>query len=204
MIKTQEAAAVQLFLDKVDQVLNSNTLILTFQANFQDLALAKRDVTQFLKAPDFKDRLFSAALERGWSNFYYCDNNNNQLKPIPNFRFVKYEFDLEWELLTRRKGAPYLRLMLMGNDVERIFMSPYQKGLSKEEAVPIVRDFLNTLIDKQQYKLLKLDINFAYSIAEIRQKRWQTYFCDGIAANTATLLIREDNSAFLILTNGTD
>ena len=68
MIKIQEATAVQLFLDKVDQVLNSNTLILTLQASFQDLALAKRDVTQFLKAPGFKERLFSVALERGWSN----------------------------------------------------------------------------------------------------------------------------------------
>ncbi|MCP4442174.1 MAG: hypothetical protein GY810_24970 [Aureispira sp.] len=202
LINTEE---IRIFLDTVNKVLNSNTFILKTKANYLDLDIAQKEIKAFLMSKDFREGLMTQSKEHGWTNYHYYDKKDgNKLKPNERCRFVKNQFNLTFEPIPKKKCGAYLRLMLMGDDPLGIFLSPYQKGVSKEEAVRVARTFLNCLLEKQQYRLFKLNTDFGYTHEELRGTKDICYFSGGMSSDAATLIVREDNTAFMILTNGTD
>ena len=106
--------------------------------------------------------------------------------------------------LNGKKGEDYLISMLTTN-ADNIFNSPYNKELDQQKAQQLTKNFIDALSQQQSIEIYKMNTDYMYNRQDKPSgKKVMTYFEGGFGSDSSTLLIREDNKAFLLLTNGLD
>lgn len=189
---------IKAFLDGVDLVLNSNTFLLELKADFTDAEKATEEVSEFIRSGTFKNQILKQDLERGWENYHYLgvpDVEGDLFKP--NFR-------IELKELSNEASIDYLRNMLTIEQKESDFYSPYRNQMEKNKAQQLVVNFLHELLLQMNWKLFQLNTDFSYTREEIRNENEMAYFEGDYGSDSATLFVREDGRAFILLTNGLD
>jgi len=193
---------IKLFLDTVDQVLNSNTFLLPFEVKADNIDEA---LLGFIASESFIHQLASQDKEREWFNLHYFDHKTGNYK-LKNGNILKSEIDLKIKEIVVDK-SDYLIAMLTGDTSKGRFFSYYSKEISLEKAKVIVDNlisFLTTYDKYSEWKLFFVEPDFLKDTVERYSKNEElTYFNGGFGNDTATVILT-NNKGFLLLTNGID
>ncbi len=117
---------------------------------------------------------------------------------------MKPKFAIQFERLTTETGFEYLISMLTtkGNNT---FWSPYSKEIDHKKASKIVTDFIDELTLQQPYEIIKMNTDYMYNQVErYKNPKVMAYFEGDFSSDSSTVIIRKDNTAYLLLTNGCD
>ncbi|MDT0268750.1 hypothetical protein RM844_20905 [Streptomyces sp. DSM 44915] len=189
-----EPPAVDAFLTAVDQVMNSNTLLLTAAHDAPITVDNRQDVLcAFLRDPLFERLMYAADDRRGWHNLSQSYADQPPERPLPRAGFRAGLSPLDRAALVAR-----LRWMLHEGP------SPHLRHCSAARADALVRDLVRELLgaDGAAWSFAAVDPDFlrstGYHTGEEPQR--PAYF-DGGASDTATFLYR-DRVFHLLLTNG--
>lgn len=189
-----------LFLDTVDKVLNSNTFLLKTEVDFNSVKQTKVEISNFIKSNDFIHQILEQDVIRNWNNYY--EINHAQENDI---NFVKSDFEIKLEELNENEALYHLRTMITVEKNNHNFWSPYNTQIDKNKAMDIVNNFLYEITIDKKWKLFALNTDFGYSKTEKRNKKTtQAYFEGDFGSDSASLIVREDKEAYLLLTNGID
>lgn len=218
-----DSNATKTFLKAVNAVLNSNSFLLQFTL---DTSLPLEDSLQkFIQSEDFKAQIIEQDAQ-------YFGNYQRYREKYGDFgALVKPNFDIQTRhiaetnkmdylksLLTTNTDFLYLKILYEGGLTEEeahqaltrfksvinnkfFLQSPYNKELREEEADKIITPFLEELLQGQTWQLFRLNTDFLYDKYQGKNIMGYFYLLFG---DTATLILREDNQGFLLLTNGSD
>lgn len=198
-----EKKYTKLFLDLIDEVLNSNTFLLQTEINFKSLEEAKKDVHKFL-SEHFTHQLLEQDIARGWDNYYIANHKGDRM-PMDNISFVKPSFDIQLQELDYENALYFLRTMITVETNDYNFWSPYSKQIETEKAIDIVKNFIYEITIDKDWKLFVLNTDFGYAKTDkYHSKSTLAYFEGDFGSDSASIIVREDNTAYLLLTNGID
>ena len=198
-----EKKYTKLFLDLVDEVLNSNTFLLQTEINFTSLEQTKKDIHRFL-SENFTHQLLEQDIARGWDNYYIANHKGNRM-PMDNISFVKPSFDIQLQELDYEDALYFLRTMITVEKNDYNFCSPYSKQIETEKAIDIVKNFIYEIAIDKDWKLFVLNTDFGYAkTAKYHPKNTLAYFEGDYGSDNASIIVRADNAAYLLLTNGID
>ena len=200
MIDTiNSSSTINKFLENVDIVLNSNTFLLNLTVDFNNTKKAQHQLEVFAYSGNLKAELLKQDIERDWLIFHTI-NEKDEYILLEDGYLVKLEVEISTE-----QGFQYLRSMLTIEPGKHNFWSPYNKQIAMDKANELVKNFLYAIANDQIIKFYTLNTNFIYNFSEIRNTdETMAYFEGGYASDSATLLVREDSAAFMLLTNGID
>lgn len=179
---------IQLFLRKVEKVLNGRTLFLVFdklEAGLEDRALIKK----FIKSKAFDEKILEADWAQQEGDLFYRLTAQGYI-PIVN-SFTKK--DIVISSLEQETAFRYLVTMLTAN-TKNTFWSPYHQEIAEPEAAHIVASFLDSLGDKTAFRFYQLNIDFMDLAGE---------FWHHLGSDSVTVIVTEDKLLFLF-TNGGD
>ncbi len=183
------------FIEGVDQVLNSNTFLLEAIISYNDSKQATADMTVFAESGDIEKQIIKQDAER-WGNYSVSQRKGKMVKPNPILNLT---------VLAEADALLYLRSMLTVEKTIGKFWSPYSKAMERSKADAILEAFIWELTLGQKWKFYTLNIDFCYAYGDKSSKvKILHYFEDEYSSNSASLIVREDNKAFLLLTNGRD
>lgn len=194
---------IDAFIEAINSVLNSNTFLLSLSLDYEtSLEDLKEEFSHFVKSGNLKTQILEQDAE-SYGNYQRQAEKQGSLGNLH-----KNSFELQVRELKEDKKIGFLQALLTTQTDIQFLQSPYNKQLSKEEAHKVLNPFLQTLIGEKQWKLYKLSTNFLHTKEEERElrrkgKNIMSYFYD-LFGDTALLFSREDNKAFLLLTNGSD
>ena len=95
--------------------------------------------------------------------------------------------------------------MLTAETNNHNFWSPYNKQFDRTKAEVIVNNFIYELTLMQNYIVISTNTDYMYNrIEKYDNKDIIAYFEGDYGSDSSTLIIREDNRGFLLLTNGID
>jgi hypothetical protein len=186
-------APVEAFLDAVDKVMNSNTLLLKARADVPVTPANRAEVLQsLLRSSVFARMIREADHQRGWYNM-------QDGSPVLD------SFDLQLQELSESAFVARLRWMLMEA------FSPYRRHLSAPRADEVIDGFLLWLNTQQPHgehgrepwSFCDVHPNFLRSTGYYVNAPGtaQTTYFDGGPSDTATL-IHGRTLILLLLTNG--
>ena len=189
---------VELFLDGVDRVLNSNTFLFSFDLKGQSIQNAVRS---FIFSETFLQQILQQDIDRQWHNMHAYDEAEGVYKPKPG-ALVK-----ENCLLTLSGPRPdkqeYLMAMLTGDTTKGSFYSFYNTKLKRDEALGIVTNLVDYIFGREQWELFMLEPTFLWSAEEVQSNTIMSYF-EGDYANDSATVLATGTNGFIILTNGID
>jgi len=188
------------FLDAVDEVLNSQTFLGHFSiALNESIETALRN---FIASNELKKQI----LEQDLLKFGNYKRQEGKLGTLGNLH--KSSFEIYLKLIKKENSFDYLKALLTTKTDLFFLQSPYNKELSELRVEKILRRFIETLLDESDWDLYSLNTSFLYNKEEERSLRREgkyiiSYFYN-LFGDTASLVIVENNQAFLLLTNGSD
>lgn len=184
---------VRNFLDGVDTVLNSNTFLLELTIESTDESEIKRSLEKFLRSGEFKTQIIAQDKLREWNNYSHTKNGE----------IIKPEFTILLEQVLPNDVVSYFRMMLTVEPNTYNFWSPYCKQFNSEKSEALVKNFIWELTIGIGYKVFRLNTDFSYTQVERNdRKNIMAYFEGDYGSDSATLILREDKVACLLLTNG--
>lgn len=188
--------SIKTFLDAADQVLNSNTFLLELRADFTNPVQAQADVAEFIRSGEFKKQVLEQDIVREWENYHIKGH------PVLEGDLFKPGFEISLAELPHNDAVSYLRNMLTIEVEGTEFFSPYGNQLPQITGQRLTVNFLEELMLQMNWKLFRMNTDFSSSRYELKRKKELAYFEGGFSSDSATLLVREDQCAFLLLTNG--
>lgn len=190
---------VKRFLDAVDQVLNSNTFLLSFHGQEDNLA---ESFQKFIEC-DFMDQLILQDAHRDWDNYWYYgqDDAKNAYKKE---QVVRHQFNGSIQRMQPEHRLAYLEDMLTTKSIMHHFKSPHQRSIPEYIAAEIVHNFIEAIMSGRPWRLFQVTPNFCYTLLEQEEDPDIIgYFGGNGFGDSASILLRDDNKAYLLLTNGT-
>ncbi len=196
---------VKAFLAAVDDVLNSNTILLSlpFISRLDAAEDWQRKLSEYLHSAVFSAAVFSYYMRRSRGAIRADEPKIFRPQNLPRFeRIVKYRSYLAAMLVADWRTPIAL------NGYQMSFYSPYQKALPLKKAAGYVNAFLAALFAAGRVEAWALSTDFiapASAFTHEERKKWMTYFDGdkGIPTDSATLFMDEER-AYLLLTNGND
>lgn len=186
------------FLDGVDRVLNSNTFMLSFHLNDQDLPAA---LHSFVHSDDFVKQMLQQDIDRQWHNMHIYNEEENQYE-VRSGTLVKENATLALSG-PHTEGLQYLVAMLTGDFSKGSFYSFYNTKLTSEDAMSLVSDLIEFLFSNEKWQLFTIEPDFLTTAEEVGLTSHICYFEGDYGNDTATVLT-DGKMAYLILTNGID
>lgn len=188
-----EVSHIDIFLDGVDLVLNSNTFLLRLEVINGTIVQLKDQLRQVIDSGEFKAQILQQDKLRGWNNYDL----------VREEKLIKANYSLQLQPIDEEDVESYFRLMLTVDNNPYNFWSPYNQQFDKPKAIALTRNFLSELSQNQSIAVYRLNTDFSYSQVEAyRKKGLMAYFEGDYGSDSATLVIRRDGPAYLILTNG--
>ena len=197
---------IKYFLDKVDTVLNSNTFLLKTKIAFENVLETERNLHDFISSGKFKKQILKQDIIREWTNYHQV-NDDGKLVITATGILAKPTFKIQLKRLTKAASLTYFRSMLtVETDTNNYnFWSPYSKAINSTEAMLYVQNFLGKLGEGQEFIVYTCNTDFCYSIGEqYHNEKVMGYFEGDYGSDSMTVIIRKDNEAFILLTNGRD
>ena len=188
---------IQIFLDAVDIVLNSNTFLLQFDLNTESTT---ENILNFINSQSFKNQIIHQDKERKWFNIHYFDYKT-ELYKIKSGSILKEEFELTIIEIVDKK-SDYLAAFLTADATKGRFRSFYDEQINIENATEIVNNFVSFLSPKNYWKLFFVAPNFLKQTNEKYSKNENLRYFEGINGNDTATIILCKNTGFLLLTNG--
>lgn len=190
-----EVSHIERFMDGVDTVLNSNTLLLTLNVRCGPIERLEKQIRQFIDSGAFKAQLLQQDKTRRWNNY----------SRVKDEQLIKLNYMLQLQLIPEVEVEIYFSLMLSVDRNPYNFWSPYSTQFEKPKSIALTKYFLSELSQNQQISVYRLNTNFSYTQVEAyRKKKRMAYFEGDYGSDSATIIVRGDGHASLILTNGRD
>ncbi|OQP64627.1 hypothetical protein [Niastella populi] len=190
---------IKTFLDAVDTVLNSNTFILRFDLNSNDI---NTELLNFIKSESFIQQLANQDKERGWYNMHDFDYKTESYK-LRKGNIFKDKILLKIKEVENEKSE-YLVSMLTGDTAKGPFFSFYSKQLEKEKSIELVDNLTSFLSVYSNWRLFIVEPDFLKNAVEVYSKEEDLRYFEGdYGADTATIILTKDKG-YLLLTNGID
>ena len=193
------AKPIKVFLDSVDIVLNSNTLLLQFELNYSDL---NTELLNFLQSDSFIEQLVYQDKERSWFNMHYFDNITQSYK-LKKGNILKENIELKVKEVENGKSE-FLTAMLTGDTTKGSFFSYYSKQIDKEKASAIVDNFISFISVYESWSLFIVEPNFLKSSNDVYPKHENLRYFNGDYANDNAFILLTKAKGYLLLTNGID
>ncbi len=191
---------VNKFLDAVDQVLNSNTLLLVFPPLKGHSP--EKYLSEIISSGDFEQEFLKQDREREWYNYHSRDA---QCMPRDITKKLIRQTDPALDASTFAEIKKVLVAMLTLQKLpNRNFFSPYRAGRTLEEAEPLVQDFLEAIgANQPDSRIYELEPVFLYSRnIEGESEQVRSYF-DHLGSDCAFLFCARDYCSILLV-NGSD
>ncbi len=185
--------AITAFLDAADEVLNSNTFLVSVPQTTGDILA---DTREFIASGRLQRALLHEDLARGWCMLHRLNAEGDPI-PIPE-NLAKPVFQLTVRPSPYRPGE-YLRGMLCADGRFRNFFSFYGRWKTLAEAQALTECLLAQLFPDVEPTLLILEPDFLVGATEGVD---QLYYFEGTGCDNAALLV-SGPIAYLILSNGT-
>ncbi|MEV0327459.1 hypothetical protein AB0H63_13575 [Micromonospora echinospora] len=209
--------AIEAFLDAVDEVMNSNTLMLKVRADVPVQPGNRAAIlSDFLRAPLFHEMMLTADRARGWWMFHEMPYEPTAAAPIPAAgapgSLVRDGFRLTLSPLDGTGMAARLRWMLTSA------CSPYRRHLDENRARDLAGEFLRHVFDsggglcpvepdrrsgtETPWEFCTVRPDFLRGMDEHADEPYQPAYFEGCeSADTATFF-HQGEVFYLLLTNG--
>lgn len=192
-------AEIGAFLTAVDDVMNSNSLLLKFHLDASGAALGCAEMLRaILQSPIFGAAMLEADRDRNWHNF--VDPTTGRRRQREESSGDPWLVEDECELVCVSLDPAQLRARFLAMLCDSF--SPYGRRRTSEQADGLVAAFTRRLLEPSldQWCLHSVEPNFLWSTGYYTDRPDFGYF-DGGNNDSATLMHRED-IAYLMLTNG--
>lgn len=190
-----EQEHIKKLLDSLDTVLNSNSFLLELSVSESSEENTQEALADFMNSGEFKRQLLEQDALRGWNN--YSDLRSAEI--------IKPNFEIHSKPVIKNGAIAHLRSMLTTEPNNFNFWSPYSKQLKPEQAEAIVSSFIWQLCESPEFDMYLINTDFSYNQVERKgSKKHLAYFEGDYGSDSATLIVRSDLTAYLLLTNGRD
>lgn len=149
--------AIQVFLDAVDLVLNSQSFFIVIDVLDEYIGETNTATLQsILFSKEFDQQWAKQDKQREWNLFEEWQQAN------PKSNKIKQKVELDIELLEGDLHNYWMDLLMENSS--RGFFSPYQKGLTFDQAQQLVERVVNIFDCKNGVEFYKISPNFLYTV----------------------------------------